>query len=106
LNNTPYVNRMAPAGAQVRRHDWSANLSGGSTRSRSRRTSSGGSTASWEAAGWVVQDTTDLNLIAGPGIAVREVVMKPGHGRIDYLLYADKAVGGLPRIRSKGVAEM
>jgi hypothetical protein len=31
--------------------------------------------------------------------------MKPGHGRIDYLLYADKAVGGF-RIRSKGVAEM
>ena len=32
--------------------------------------------------------------------------MKPGHGRIDDLLYVDKAVGGLPRIRSKGVAEM
>jgi type I restriction enzyme R subunit len=59
-----------------------------------------------EAAGWVVQDKKDLNLFAGPGIAVREVVMKPGHGRIDYLLYVDKAVGGLPRIRSKGVAEM
>jgi type I restriction enzyme, R subunit len=53
-----------------------------------------------------VQSMTDLNLFAGPGIAVREVVMKPGHGRIDYLLYADKAVGGLPRIRSRGVAEM
>jgi hypothetical protein len=39
---------------------------------------------------------------AGPGIAVREVVMKPGHGRIDYLLYVDKAVGGLPRIRING----
>ena len=37
-----------------------------------------------------------------PYIAVREVVMKPGHGRIDDLLYVDKAVGGLPRIRSKG----
>jgi hypothetical protein len=37
-----------------------------------------------EAAGWVVQDKKDLNLFAGPGIAVREVVMKPGHGRVDY----------------------
>jgi hypothetical protein len=45
-------------------------------------------------------------LISGPGIAVREVVMKRGHQRIDHLLYVDKAVGGLPRIWSKGVAEM
>ena len=48
----------------------------------------------------------DPCLFAGPGIAVREVVMKPGHQRIDHLLYVDKAVGGLPRIWSKGVAEM
>ena len=26
--------------------------------------------------------------------------MKPGHGRADYLLYVDKSVGGLHRIRS------
>ena len=32
--------------------------------------------------------------------------MEPGHGRVDYLLYVDKSVGGLHRIRSKGVAEM
>jgi hypothetical protein len=32
--------------------------------------------------------------------------MKPGHQRIDHLLYVDKAFGGLPRIWSKGVAEM
>jgi hypothetical protein len=32
--------------------------------------------------------------------------MKPGHQRIDHLLYVDKAVGGLPRMWSKGVAEM
>jgi hypothetical protein len=44
--------------------------------------------------------------LRGPGIAVREVVMKPDHQRIDHLLYVDKAVGGLPRIWSKGVAEM
>jgi hypothetical protein len=44
--------------------------------------------------------------LRGPGIAVREVVVKPSHQRIDRPLYVDKAVGGLPRIWSKGVAEM
>lgn len=48
-----------------------------------------------EAAGWVVQDKKDLNLFAGTGIAVREVVLKPGHGRVDYLLYVEKAVVGV-----------
>ena len=37
-------------------------------------------------AGWRVQDRKDLTLFAGSGVAVREVVMKPGHGRADYLL--------------------
>jgi len=37
-------------------------------------------------AGWKVQDRKDLNLFAGQGVALREVVMKPGHGRVDYLL--------------------
>jgi type I restriction enzyme R subunit len=97
---------MAPSGAQVRRHDWSANLSGGSYSVAFTAGLVGRLDRQLEAAGWVVQDKKDLNLFAGPGIAVREVVMKPGHGRIDYLLYVDKAVGGLPRIRSKGVAEM
>jgi len=45
-------------------------------------------------AGWVVQDRKDLNLFAGQGVSVREVVMATGHGRADYLLYVDqKAVG-------------
>ena len=55
-----------------------------------------------EAAGWVVQDKKDLNLFAGPGIAVREVVMKPGHGRVDYLLYVDKAVVGVIEAKPQG----
>jgi len=37
-------------------------------------------------AGWSVQDRKDLNLFAGPGVTVRETIMKPGHGRADYLL--------------------
>ena len=53
-------------------------------------------------AGWKVQDRKDLNLFAGQGIAVREVVMKPGHGRVDYLLYVDKAVVGVIEAKPMG----
>lgn len=53
-------------------------------------------------AGWKVQDRKDLNLFAGQGIAVREVVMKPGHGRVDYLLYVDKAVVGVIEAKPVG----
>jgi len=46
------------------------------------------------AAGWSVQDKKNLNLFASEGVACREAVMAPGHGRADYLLYIDqKAVG-------------
>jgi type I restriction enzyme R subunit len=34
-----------------------------------------------------VKDKKDLNLFASDGVACREVVMKAGHGRADYLLY-------------------
>ena len=53
-------------------------------------------------AGWIVQDKKDLNLFAGQGVAVREVVMKPGHGRVDYLLYVDKAVVGVIEAKPVG----
>jgi type I restriction enzyme R subunit len=53
-------------------------------------------------AGWHVQDKKDLNLFAGQGVAVREVVMKPGHGRVDYLLYVDKAVVGVIEAKPMG----
>lgn len=51
---------------------------------------------------WMVQDGKDLNLFAGQGIAVLEVVMKPGHGRVDYLLYADRAVVGVIEAKPVG----
>lgn len=54
------------------------------------------------AAGWKVQDKKNLNLFAGQGIAVREVVMKTGHGRVDYLLYVDKAVVGVIEAKPVG----
>jgi type I restriction enzyme R subunit len=52
--------------------------------------------AALEAAGWVVQDRTEMNLAAAPGVAVREFKMATGHGFADYLLFvAGKAVGVL-----------
>ena len=46
-------------------------------------------------AGWLVQDRKHINLFAGLGIAVREMIMAKGHGRVDYLLYVDKRVVGV-----------
>ena len=48
------------------------------------------------ACGWRVQDRSEMNLYAGQGVAVREFIMAPGHGRADYLLFVDgKAVGAV-----------
>src|SRR5690349_20389570 len=52
-------------------------------------------------AGWSVQDKKDLNLYED-GVACREVVMKPGHGRADYLLYVDKRVVGVIEAKPGG----
>lgn len=49
-----------------------------------------------EAAGWIIQDRAEMNLSAGPGVAVREFKMASGHGYADYLLFVGgKAVGAL-----------
>ncbi|GJM43219.1 MAG: type III restriction endonuclease subunit R [Gemmatimonadota bacterium] len=48
------------------------------------------------AAGWLVQDRAEMNLVAGPGVAVREFKMADGHGFADYMLFVKgKAVGVL-----------
>ena len=45
-----------------------------------------------EQCGWLVQDRAEMNISAGPGVAVREFPMITGEA--DYLLYADgKAIG-------------
>ncbi|MGD9990486.1 DEAD/DEAH box helicase family protein [Pseudonocardia sp.] len=54
------------------------------------------------AAGWAVQDKKDLNLFAAQGVAVREIVMKAGHGRVDYLLYVDKRAVGVIEAKPEG----
>ncbi|MEU9255228.1 DEAD/DEAH box helicase family protein [Streptomyces sp. NPDC048270] len=60
------------------------------------------------AAGWAVQDRRAMNLFAGEpgvhGVAVREVVMAPGHGRVDYLLYVGKKVVGVIEAKPRGTA--
>lgn len=53
------------------------------------------------AAGWSVQDKGDLNLFL-PGVAVREMVMAPGHGRADYVLYVDRRVVGVIEAKPQG----
>lgn len=44
--------------------------------------------------GWVVQDASEMNISAGPGVAIREFPLTTGEA--DYLLYADgRAIGML-----------
>ncbi len=46
--------------------------------------------------GWVVQSRDEINLSAGPGVAIREFILEGDHGHADYLLFVDgKAVGAL-----------
>ncbi len=52
--------------------------------------------------GWVVQDYKAINLYAGLGVAVREFVLKDGHGRADYLLYVDQAAVGVVEAKPVG----
>lgn len=47
-----------------------------------------------------MQDVAGMEVRREGGVAVREVVMAPGHGRADYLLHVDRRVrtpGGLGR---------
>lgn len=53
-------------------------------------------------AGWAVADRKGLNLFTPQGSAVREAIMKPGHGRADYLLYVDKQVVGVIEAKAPG----
>jgi type I restriction enzyme R subunit len=54
------------------------------------------------AAGWLIQSAASVNLVAGRGVAVREFVLKPPHGRVDYLLYVDARVAGTVEAKSEG----
>ena len=41
------------------------------------------------ASGWAVQDAARANLSASRGVAIREFILEPPHGRVDYLCYVD-----------------
>lgn len=56
--------------------------------------------ADLQLAGWVVQDRAEMNLSAGPGVAVREVPM--GDGRVDYLLYLNQRIVGVVEAKPAG----
>ncbi len=51
-------------------------------------------------AGWVIQDREEINLSAGPGVAVREVPM--ADGRVDYLLYLNQRIVGVIEAKPVG----
>ena len=53
-------------------------------------------------AGWIVQDRKEMNLFAGPGIAIREVSI-PGAGEADYLLIANKRAIGIIEAKPRGM---
>jgi type I restriction enzyme, R subunit len=55
-----------------------------------------------EAAGWAVQSMDTLNLAAAKGVAVREFVLKPPHGRADYLLFVDRQAVGAVEAKPAG----
>lgn len=54
------------------------------------------------AAGWAVQDSASVNLTAAKGVAVREFVMKPPHGRADYLLFLEGRASGAIEAKPEG----
>jgi type I restriction enzyme R subunit len=54
------------------------------------------------AAGWAVQDAVRVNLSQARGVAVREFVMKPPHGRADYLLFLDGRAAGVVEAKKEG----
>ncbi|MDZ7578024.1 MAG: hypothetical protein U0904_07620, partial [Candidatus Nanopelagicales bacterium] len=58
--------------------------------------------AQLRAAGWHVCDRTQIDLFGHQGSAVREVIMAPGHGRADYLLYVDREVVGAIEAKPEG----
>ena len=55
-----------------------------------------------DAADWAVQHARAVNLLASRGVAVREFVLKPPHGRADYLLFLDGRALGIVEAKKEG----
>jgi type I restriction enzyme, R subunit len=54
------------------------------------------------AAGWIVQSADQVDVNAGPGVAVREFVLDQPHGRVDYLLFLDGQPAGVIEAKPEG----
>src|SRR5688572_12637414 len=54
------------------------------------------------AAGWAVQDYSKANLAGARGVAIREFVLAPPHGRADYLLFVDGHAVGVIEAKKQG----
>jgi type I restriction enzyme R subunit len=54
------------------------------------------------ASGWAVQDAGKANLSADRGVAIREFILEPPHGRVDYLLYVDGKAAGTIEAKPEG----
>ena len=53
-----------------------------------------------DASGWIVQDHREMNISAGPGVAIREFPLSTGEA--DYLLYANAKVVGVVEAKPEG----
>ncbi len=53
-------------------------------------------------AGWSVQDAKAADLYAALGVALRELPMKAGHGKADYVLYVDQRAIGVIEAKPVG----
>jgi len=56
-----------------------------------------------ERAGWKVFNRNEVDLVNHRGVAVREVIMKTDHGRVDYLLYLDRRAIGVIEAKPEGM---
>ncbi|MFT7841135.1 hypothetical protein Q5530_33785 [Saccharothrix sp. BKS2] len=55
-------------------------------------------------AGWLVQGRKNINLFAGWGVSMREMIIAKGHGRADDSLDVDQRVAGVIEVKPAGVA--
>lgn len=53
-------------------------------------------------AGWAVQNHSGANTSASLGVAIREFVLDPPHGRADYLLFVDRRAVGVIEAKKEG----
>ena len=50
----------------------------------------------------MIQDADSVDLYAGSGVAVRELTLKQGHGKADYLLYVNRKAAGVVEAKPEG----